>query len=117
MVESAVRRCMMMWLPRLRTSTKPLAASLAQTARPERTRSLPNRHFQASHENLGVKTALDFRRVGRLEEQLDGLDEILPRGLDGISLARDVELRTERNVPVAFAFDDPGDLVCALHVG
>ena len=55
--------CIRMWLPLRRTSENPCAASMAQTSRPDSTRSLANRHLDVRHIDFIVKPPLDF--VGR----------------------------------------------------
>lgn len=54
-VDSVNFNCMAIWLPRLLTSTKPCFASIWQTSRPERVRSLPNTDLQLSNINLVMK--------------------------------------------------------------
>jgi hypothetical protein len=46
----------------------PCCSRIRQTSEPERTRSLPNRHLDLSHENFAMKTPGDFGRGGSLEE-------------------------------------------------
>jgi len=93
MVESEVRFCMITWLPRRRTSVKPLRARIWQTSRPERTRNLPKRNLEPGNEDLGVQAPLNFGRVSRFEKQLNRFDQIAARTFDGITLAGDVQLR------------------------
>ena len=45
-----------------------------QTSEPERTRSLPNRHLNLSHENLSVQPPRDLRGRRCLEKQGQSLD-------------------------------------------
>src|ERR1039458_4325041 len=59
------RFCMMRWLPRWRTAANPFYSRIRQISEPERTRSLPNRHLNLSHENFAVKALGDFGWGGR----------------------------------------------------
>jgi hypothetical protein len=97
----------------------PMAASLAdcdesvcsrirQTSDPERTRSLPNRDLNLSHENLVARAPGDFGRGGSFEEQRKRLDEVSSRFFNGGALARDVELRAQRHKNVVLTLDDRG---------
>jgi hypothetical protein len=52
------------WLPRWRTATNPFCSRIRQTSDPERTRSLPNRDLNLSHENLAARAPGDFGRGG-----------------------------------------------------
>ena len=65
MVEFTVRFCITTWLPLCRTSEKPCRERMAQTSRPERTRSLPNLYLKTSDKNLLVTTSLDLAIVRR----------------------------------------------------
>lgn len=107
--------CITRWLPRCRTLANPLASSIWHTSRPERRRSLPNRNLDAGHEDVRMQSAIDFRPVRRLEEQLQRLDEVGSRRFDSRSLARDVEFRAEGYVLVTLAFDDGGQLAGRFH--
>jgi hypothetical protein len=62
------RFCMTTWLPRRRTSTKPLRARIVHTSRPESTRSLPTRDVQPGNVHFGMEAAVHLGRVGSLEE-------------------------------------------------
>ena len=55
--------CISMWLPRRRTSAKPCLARIAQTSRPDNTRSLANRHLDVGHIDFIMKPTLNV--VGR----------------------------------------------------
>src|SRR6476469_6945822 len=114
-VEVPVRCCRMMWLPRRRTSTNPCCARIRQASRPDITRSLPNLDLEPRNEDLVLQTALYFGRIRALEEQLEGFDEIAPRLLDRVTLARDVQLGTEGDVSIPFPFDDPGERPALVH--
>ena len=67
---------------------------------------LPNRDLNLSHENFVVTAACDFGRVGGFEEQRQRLDKVGSRFLDRRALARDIELRAQRNKDVVLAFDN-----------
>jgi hypothetical protein len=60
--------CMMMWLPRRRTSTNPLLANIRQTSRPDRILSLANRDLNLRHVHLAVQPLLNLCRGSGLEE-------------------------------------------------
>jgi hypothetical protein len=79
---------------------------MAQTSRPERTRSLPNLDLKSRHKYFGVPPSFDLGWIRRLEEQLNGFLQICASGLDGIALTRDIQLGTEPNVSVALALND-----------
>src|ERR1022692_3362370 len=87
---------MIRWLPRWRTATNPFCSRIRQISDPERTRSLPNRDLNLSHENLVARAPGDFGRGGSFEEQRKRLDEVSSRFFNGGALARDVELRAQR---------------------
>jgi len=44
---------------------------MAQTSRPERTRSLPNLYLEPRDKNFGVTAAFYLARICRLKKQLD----------------------------------------------
>lgn len=71
--------------------------------------------LDAGHEHLVVQAPLDLARMGRLEEQLQRLDEVIPRILDRAALAGDVELGAEGDVRVVLAFDDRCQLAGGLQ--
>ena len=85
-----------------------------QTSRPDKRRSLPNHHLDVRNEHLGAQPAGDFRLVRGLEEQLQRFDEVGPCGLDGVALARDVELRAECDVRVVFPLDNRSQVAGGL---
>ena len=70
------------------------------TSEPERTRSLPNRHLNLSHENFAVKASGDFGRGGRFEEQRERLNEADPRFFNRHTLAPNIEFRAQRHKTV-----------------
>lgn len=92
---------------------------MAQTSRPERTRSLPNLNLKSRHKYFGVPPSFDLAWIRCLEEQLNGLLQICARGLDCLALARDVKLGTESNVSVALALklalNDRRELLRSFH--
>ena len=94
------------WLPVRRTSVKPLAASILQTSRPERTRSLPNRDLQTRHEDFIVHALLYLAGIGGFKEKLQRFLQIAPCLFNAAALARDVELRAQRDVTAVFLFND-----------
>jgi hypothetical protein len=81
---------------------------ILQISDPERTRSLPNRDLNLSHENLVARAPGDFGRGGSFEEQRQCLDEVSSRFLNGGALARDVELRAQRHKNVVLTLDNRG---------
>jgi len=99
---------MIRWLPRWRTIANPFCSRIRQTSEPERTRSLPNRHLNLSHEDFVVKAPRDFGRVGRFEEQRERLDEVGSRFFNRRTLARNIELRAQRHKSVLLTLDDRG---------
>ena len=66
--------CITMWLPLLRTSTKPWFESKWQTPAPDQTRNLANgcSHFHLRHIDFAVKPSLDLAFLCRLKEQRQG---------------------------------------------
>jgi hypothetical protein len=74
MVDPGRRFCMTTWLPRRRTSAKPLRARIRQTSRPERTRNLPKRYLKARNKDLRVQTPLNLGWIGGFEKQLNSLN-------------------------------------------
>jgi hypothetical protein len=104
-------RCMMMWLLRCRTSANLCSPKIAHTSRPDRTRSLPTGYLQTSDEHLTPHSPLDLLGAGTLEEQFDGLAQVIAGGLDGIALAGDVEFRAQGNVPVPLALNQSCQIV------
>jgi hypothetical protein len=106
MVDASSRFCITTWLQRCRTSRKPCFARMAQTSRPERTRSLPNLNLKSGHKYFGVPPAFNLTWICCLKEEFNGLLQIRARGLDCLALARDIKLGTESNVSVALALND-----------
>src|ERR687898_742222 len=94
-----------MWLPRRRISSKPAFLKTAQTSLPDRTRNLANVYLYLCNEHLVTKPFLDFFRGSRLEKKFQRLTQIIPRGFNGVTLACDIQFRTQRNISVALAFD------------
>lgn len=72
MVEPGVLFCMTTWLPRRRTSRNPWLASSAQSAPPEKTRSLPSPDLQRCKEDVAMRSGGDLRGFGRFQEELHG---------------------------------------------
>src|SRR5262245_50762199 len=108
MVPDSIRCCMTMWLPRLRTSTKPCVSRIRHTSRPERTRSLPMRGFESGYKDIRVQALLDLLWRGRFQKELDGFPQIGGSLLHRSSLTGHVQLRAERHVEIALPFDDSG---------
>src|ERR671923_121074 len=88
---------------------------MSHTSRPDNTRDLPNRYLHTRHEDLVMKPVLHFRWIGALKEQLQCFCKVASRLFDGIALARNVQLRTQRDVSISFSLDDGGHVVRALH--
>src|SRR5258707_12269266 len=99
---------MIRWLPCWRTAANPFCSRMRQTSEPERTRSLPTRHLNLSHENFVVKTPGDFGWSGRFEEQRERLDEVGSRFFNRRALARNVELGAQRYEAVVLTCDNRG---------
>jgi hypothetical protein len=114
-VVPSARFCMTTWLPRRRTSTNPCCARMAQASRPERTRSLATRYVQPRDVHFGVQTPLHLGGIRGFEEQLHRFAEVGARLLHVPTLAGDVELGTQCNIPVPLAFDDRRELCGACH--
>src|SRR5580700_9683565 len=98
--------CITTWLPRRRTSTNPCRAKIAQASLPDRTRSLPSGNLHLSDVHVAMQALLQLFRRCALEEQLQCLPEVVPGLFNAVPLAGDVQLGAERNVPIAFRFDD-----------
>jgi hypothetical protein len=62
-----------------------------------------------------VQAACDFCRIGRLEKQLEGFDQVLSGRFDRVALAGEIELRAKSHVSVVLAFDDGSELSGRLH--
>ncbi len=54
---------------------------------------------------------LDFRGRCALEEELHSLLQVVPRSLDGVALAGDVQLGTEAYITFTFAMNDRSRLM------
>jgi len=63
------RFCTMIWLPRLRTSTKPWRARTSQTSAPDRTRSLANGDLNLRDVDISAQTVGNFGFRSRFEEE------------------------------------------------
>jgi len=92
---------------------KEFRARIAQTSRPDRTGSLPNRYLEAGDEDFASQAISDFRRRCGFKEQFQGFAQVVAGVFDGIALARDVEFRAERHVAVPVTLNDCGEL--SLH--
>lgn len=58
--ESAVLRCIIMWVPFWRTCTNPFSVRSLQTPLPLKTFSLPNGYLETCYENFFMKPFTDF---------------------------------------------------------
>ena len=76
--------------------------------RPDRTLSSPNSHFYARDIDFALKTLLDLRWAGLLQEELYSLLQIMLTLLDRIPLACNVQLRAQGNIAVPIALYDCG---------
>jgi len=111
-----LRRCMTAWLPRRRTSVKPFSWRMRQTSAPERRRSLlANRNLERTHFNVDAKALGEFGWRRRLEEELQRFSEIRASLLHRITLARNIDVRAERDVPVPFAPGHGGKASSTVH--
>ena len=88
---------------------------MRQTSRPESGRNLPNTDLDTSHEDLSGEAFLDLGRVGGLEEELQGLDEVGASLLDRGTLAGDIYLGAEAHVAIALPQEDGRELVGGRH--
>src|SRR6266478_5327431 len=88
---------------------------MAQTSRPERTRSLPNLYLEPRDKNFGVTAAFYLARICRLKKQLDRFLKIVARRFDRIALAGYVEFRAKPDIAVTFPLNNRGELLCLLH--
>jgi hypothetical protein len=77
-----------------------------QTSKPERTRSLPNRHLDLSDEHFIMEAAGDLGGVGGFEKQRQGLDQIHSGFFDRSALARDIQLGAQGDKAVILTLDD-----------
>lgn len=55
--------CMIIWLPRWRTFTKPCCSRILQTSRPDKVRNLPNWNCHLSYKDFVVQSALYLGRI------------------------------------------------------
>src|SRR5271165_6407101 len=101
---------MMMWRPLRRTSTNPCRTRSAQSSRPEKTRSLPNFYLKPGDKDFRMPAALDLARVSRFQEKFNRLLQVLACIFDGVSLARNIELRAQGHIPIAFALNNRSHL-------
>src|ERR1035438_5528567 len=107
--------CMIRWLPCWRTAANPCSSRIRQISEPERTRSLPNRHLNLSHENFVVRASGNFGRGGGFEEQCERLDEVDSRFFNRRTFARNIEFRTKSHKTVVLTFDNRGQALRQLH--
>src|SRR3990172_833172 len=98
--------CMTMWLPRLRTSTKPWRATIAQTSLPERTRSLPSGNLHLGDVDVAMEALLHLFGRCAFEKQLQRFPKIVPGLFNTVPLAGNIQLRTQRHIAIAFSFDN-----------
>src|ERR1043166_6021142 len=98
--------CMMTWLLRRRTSTKPCRSRIAQTSLPESARSLPNFDLDLGHEHVAGQSLFNFSGRSALEKQLQGLAKVVARVLDRVALAGDIKFGTQRHEPRTFGLND-----------
>jgi hypothetical protein len=112
----SVFRCITTWLPLRRTSENPWRDKMAQTCRPEKTRSLPNFYLESRDKNFSVSSALDLTLVSGLQKQFNGFLKILAGRLNGVTLAGNVELGAQSDVTIPFTLDDGRQLLHALHI-
>src|SRR3972149_11012406 len=80
---------------RFATSHSNIIQRLAQT-----------KQAQSPHEGVPGESAADLLLRGGFKEQLQCLLQVVARLFDGVALAGDVPLRTERDVSFAFTFAD-----------
>src|SRR5437763_11519016 len=85
---------------------------MAQTSRPESSRSSPNRHLQRSNVNLCVESVGDLVRRRCLKEQLNSFFQITTCLFNSISLAGDVQLRAESDETIILSPDSCGQRSC-----
>ena len=70
--------------------------------------SLGKLDLKLSHINFAAEAAGDFLRIGRLEKQQDGFAQVDFGLFEGVSLACDVQLRTQGDEAVALPFENRG---------
>ena len=103
--------CIMTWLPRRRTSTKPCSCSIRQACRPDIARSLANRHFYPGHVHLVAEDAPQPRLPKPFRRTVSKASFRLSRASpDRWALAGDVQLRAKGHVAILFPFDDSRQL-------
>ncbi len=110
-VAPSMRRCMIAWLPRRRTSLKPCRARIAQTSRPDRTRSLANDRLNARHVKLIRVAARQLLLRRRFQEARYGLLQIGARLSHRPPLAGRAQLGAERHVPIILTPNDRRQLL------
>jgi hypothetical protein len=93
---------------------------IAQTSRPERTRSLPklslpNLDLKPSYKYFGVSPSFDFGWVRRFEEEFDSLPQIRTSRLDGIAGACEIEFGAEPDLAAALSLHDRRKLLEAFR--
>ncbi len=110
-----MRFCIIRWLPRWRANSKSCCSRIRQTSKPDSIRSLPNRHRDLGYEYLAVKSPGNFGRRCGLKEERKRLDQIGARLFNRCPLAGDVQLRTQRDESVVFAFNDRSHLSKISH--
>ena len=76
MVDSGIRFCITIWLPRRRTSLKPCCSSKRQTSLPDRMRNLANSHLKSGDEDFFVHSGFDFIRICYFKEQFKSFLQI-----------------------------------------
>ena len=80
----------------------PCRYKIAHTSCPDSTRSLLTGHLNLRDKHLIAQSLLDFRGGRTLEEQFERLAEIVPGGLDGVSLTGDIQFGTKGHEPIPF---------------
>jgi hypothetical protein len=91
-------------------------SQILQTSMPESIRSLPNLNLDPSDENLAAQAALDLARIGSFQKELERLDQVRARFLDGAALAGDIQLWAESGISSSLPFDDCCELACLAQV-
>jgi hypothetical protein len=100
--------CITIWLPRLRTSSKPCRANIAQTSLPDSVRSLPKGYLDLCDKHFPMEALFQFLWWSAFKEQLQGFSQVIAGPLDCISLARHIQFGAQGNVPVSLSFNDCG---------
>ena len=98
--------CITMWLPCCRTSTNPFRLRIAHTSFPESARNLPNGNGNPGYVHFFVETLLDLVRRSGIKEKLKSFSKVIARLFDSATLARNVQLRAERNIAISLTLDD-----------